>query len=84
MNELNWIEIMGYAASFFIAVSLMMESIIRLRVLNFIGAVLFGTYGLLIDSIPVMLVNYFIALTNIYYLWKLFSNRQISQNINSK
>jgi hypothetical protein len=76
MGQINWIEIMGYAASIFVAVSLMMESILKLRIINFIGSMLFGIYGLLIDSIPVMLVNYFIALTNVYYLWKLFKNNQ--------
>lgn len=76
MNELNWIEVMGYGASVFVAISLMMESIIKLRVLNFIGAMLFGTYGLFIESIPVMVLNYFIGLTNVYYLWKLFKNRK--------
>lgn len=72
MKDLNWIEIMGYAASILIAVSLTMSSIVKLRVINLIGAALFGTYGLLIDSMPVMLVNYFIALTNVYYLWKMY------------
>ena len=72
MNELNWIELMGYTASIVVAVSLMMESIIKLRILNFIGAMLFGTYGLFIESIPVMLLNYFIGLTNVYFLWKTF------------
>lgn len=74
MNELNWIEIMGYAASVFVAVSLMMGSIIKLRILNFIGAILFGTYGFFIESIPVMFLNYFIGLTNIYFLCKIFKN----------
>ncbi len=78
MSELNWIELMGYAASVFVAISLMMESIIKLRVINFIGAIMFGTYGLLIESIPVMLLNYFIGLTNVYFLWKLFKNRKMS------
>ena len=78
MNELNWIELMGYTASVFVAISLMMESIIKLRILNFIGAMLFGTYGLLIESIPVMLLNYFIGLTNVYFLWKLYKTRKIS------
>lgn len=67
---------MGYMASGFVAISLMMESITKLRILNFIGAMLFGTYGLLIEALPVMLLNYFIAMTNVYYLWKLFKNRK--------
>lgn len=71
MEKLNWIEIMGYLASILIAVSLTMSSIVKLRVINLAGALLFGIYGLLIDSMPVALVNFFISFTNIYYLWKM-------------
>ena len=71
MNELNVVEMLGYIASVFIAISIMMESPIKLRVFNFIGAILFGTYGVFIESMPIILVNYFIGATNIYYLWKL-------------
>lgn len=74
MHDINWVEILGYVASILIAISLMMESVRKLRIINFIGAALLGTYGLLIDSMPVMLVNYFIALTNIYYLLKMRKN----------
>lgn len=70
MNEINWIEVIGYVGSVIIAISLTMNSIVKLRVVNMIGALLFGTYGIMIDSIPVVLVNYFIVVTNIYYLWR--------------
>ena len=70
MIELNNVEILGYIASVLIAISITMESVIKLRVINFIGAVLLGTYGIFIGSMPIILVNYFIAVTNVYYLWK--------------
>jgi hypothetical protein len=82
MKEINWVEILGYVASVFIAISITMESVIKLRVINFIGAILFGTYGLFIESMPVIIVNYFIGATNIYYLWKHFkaNKSQIIKN----
>lgn len=71
MNGLNWTEILGYAASIIVAVSLTMHSIVKLRVINLAGSFAFGTYGLLIGAYPVAVLNYFISVTNIYYLWKI-------------
>ena len=61
-------ELIGYGASLLVAISLMMSNIVRLRVINMTGAVLFVIYGLLIDSNPVAAMNAFIVLVNIYYL----------------
>ena len=62
------VELIGYFASFMVAISLVMVSFIKLRVLNLIGAVSFVTYGLLINSIPIVAANAFIVLVNVYHL----------------
>ena len=64
-------EILGYVASIFVAISLMMSSIIKLRVINFVGAVLFSIYGFLIGALPVGVLNGLIAVFNIYHLSRL-------------
>jgi len=69
-------EIIGYIASALVAVSLMMRSILRLRLLNMLGAMAFATYGLLIYAYPVALVNSTIALINIYYLRDIFTKKE--------
>ncbi|MGC9403173.1 YgjV family protein [Vibrio genomosp. F10 str. 9ZC157] len=69
--EMNMVEILGYAASIMVAISLTMKDIVRLRVLNFIGCGLFTAYGLMIDSMPVVITNGFIACVNIYFLVKM-------------
>ena len=61
-------ELLGYMASVFVAVSLMMRSLVKLRVINLVGAVLFTVSGLIIAAYPVAVVNGFIVLVNIYYL----------------
>lgn len=61
-------ELLGYMASVFVAVSLMMRSLVKLRVINLVSAVLFTVYGLIIAAYPVAIVNGFIVLVNIYYL----------------
>ncbi|EJG2020865.1 YgjV family protein [Vibrio parahaemolyticus] len=69
--EMNMVEILGYAASIMVAISLTMKDIVKLRILNFIGCALFTVYGLMIDSWPVVLTNGFIACVNVYFLAKM-------------
>lgn len=69
--EMNVVEILGYAASIMVAISLTMKDIVKLRILNFVGCALFTAYGLMIDSWPVVLTNGFIACVNIYFLAKM-------------
>ncbi|GEM75784.1 YgjV family protein [Vibrio sagamiensis] len=76
--EINAVEILGYAASIMVAISLTMKDIIKLRILNFIGCALFTAYGLMIDSWPVVLTNGFIACVNVYFLAKMRREAQSS------
>lgn len=66
--DMNMVDIMGYAASIMVAISLTMKDIVKLRVLNFIGCSLFVGYGLMIDAWPVVATNAFIACVNVYFL----------------
>lgn len=72
---MNWIDILGYAASVLVAVSLTMSSLARLRALNLVGAALFAAYGWLVDAYPVLAVNGFIAVVNVIYLLKMQPGR---------
>ncbi len=63
-----WTEIIGYAGSILVAVSLMMSSLVRLRWINLIGALAFAVYGWLVGAYPVFAVNGFIVLVNVFYL----------------
>lgn len=69
--HLTLISGIGYAASLMVAVSLAMKKIVSLRVFNFIGCILFVFYGVMIQSWPVVITNGFIAVINIWYLFKI-------------
>lgn len=69
-------ELIGYVASVLVALSLMMRSILRLRIINLVGAACFVVYGLLIQAYPVALVNFVIVLINLYYLYDLFTAKE--------
>jgi hypothetical protein len=70
------LELIGYLASALVAVSLMMRSVLRLRVLNLFGAATFAVYGVLIGAIPVAVVNVLIVLINVYYLRQMLASRE--------
>ena len=64
----HWVEIVGYTGSFLVALSLSMKSISKLRKINLVGASTFAAYGFLVGAYPVLLLNSFIAIVDIYYL----------------
>ncbi len=72
VSILEWI---GYVASAFVLISLSMSSLIKLRWLNLIGAVLFSCYGFLIGSLPVGIMNFLIVCANIYNLHKIYASK---------
>lgn len=65
------IEYVGYLASIFIVISLMMTSIVQLRIINSIGCILFVIYGISVNAYPVAISNFLIVLINLYNLYKL-------------
>ncbi len=69
-------EIVGYVASVLVAVSLMMSSILRLRLINLVGSAAFTVYGVLIHAYPVAVVNFFIVLINLYYLRQMLGTKE--------
>ena len=73
-NILLWL---GYVASAVIALSMTMNSIVKFRWINLVGASAFATYGLLIGAFPVMVLNGFIVSVDIYYLLKIYTKRHL-------
>lgn len=71
MLSANFIEYIGYAASIFIVISLMMTSIVKLRIINSIGCFLFVVYGIYVGAYPVVISNAIIIFINGYNLYKL-------------
>lgn len=67
-----WLEFYGYLGSALIAISLMMGDIRKLRWINLVGAGAFASYGLLIGSWPVAVLNGFIVLIDVVHLWRIY------------
>ena len=68
-------QYIGYIASVVIATSMLMNSIQKLRWINLFGAALFSIYGFIINAFPVAMLNGFIVFIDIYYLIKMYANK---------
>lgn len=79
--EINILEWIGYAASVMIAISITMSSIVKFRILNLIGAVIFSLYGFLIGALPVGFMNLFIVVVDLYFLIQIFTTKEAFETI---
>ena len=66
-----YIELFGYLGSFLVVVSMLMSSVIKLRIINIIGSTISGTYALIIGSFPLALMNICLIIINAYNILKL-------------
>jgi hypothetical protein len=68
---MNWIEGLGYFATVVTLVSMMVKDMVYLRVINSVGCLLWIGYGLMSESIPVLMVNTIILGIHIFKLIEL-------------
>ena len=61
-------ELVGYAASALVVMSLAMTSVVRLRAISLVGSLTFVVYGALIESVPIVATNAAIAVLNVWFL----------------
>ena len=76
MDKALLIELFGYLGSALVVVSMLMASVVKLRVINMIGSVISGTYALIIGSFPLALMNGCLIVINAYNLIKLLKTKQ--------
>ena len=65
------IEAVGYLGSLLVLISFLMTSVMKLRIVNTVGSVIFTIYALIIRSYPTAIMNVFIILINIRFLLKM-------------
>lgn len=70
------IEIFGYLGSALVVVSMLMASVVKLRVINTAGSTISGIYALIIGSFPLALMNFCLIVINVYNLYKLLKTEQ--------
>lgn len=70
------IEILGYVGSFLVVFSMLMSSVVKLRVINTIGSIFSGTYALICGAYPLVLMNACLIIINVYNVYKLLKSEQ--------
>ena len=65
------VEMIGYLGSVLVVVSMLMSSVVKLRVINTIGSGIFAAYALMIHSYPTALMNACLVGINLYNLVRL-------------
>jgi uncharacterized protein with PQ loop repeat len=76
---MNWIEGLGYIATVVTLLSMVVSDVKLLRGINGLGCLLWIGYGILTNSIPVLLVN---TLILIIHIFKLIQMREEEENGN--
>ena len=71
MNSAMALELVGYLGSVLVLISMLMTSVVRLRVINLIGSAVFTAYAILIRSYPTAFLNGCLVGVNIYQLLRL-------------
>ena len=61
---------------FLVLVSFLMTSVMKLRVVNTVGSIIFAIYALIIHSYPTALMNFCLVAINIRFLWKMMHTRK--------
>ena len=65
-------EIIGWIGNFFVVVQFLMSDMKKLRLYGLVGAILWLVVGILIDNLPLIILNIIIIGIQIYHLNKLY------------
>ncbi len=65
------LEAVGYLGSILVIVSMLMTSVVKLRIINLIGSLIFTAYAVLIASYPTAFLNACLVIINVHQLRKL-------------
>jgi len=73
--NIDSVELIGYFGSILVAISFMLRSLLRLRIINLVGALFFTIYGVLLGAYPVSFLNGLIVCIDLYYLIQMWRQK---------
>ena len=76
MDGKTIVELIGYLGSALVVVSMLMTSVVKLRIVNTIGSAIFTGYAFVIGSYPTALMNLFLIGINAYQLFRLLRTQK--------
>ena len=80
---IDTVEWLGYTAMATVLISFLMKSVIKLRLINALGCLLFILYGFMLQPIskPIIITNFAILAINLFHILKQKNNSGKSSNI---
>jgi len=75
MNEIL-IPFFGYAASVFLAISLLVNNALKFRWINILGCFAFIIYGILLNAFPIIVSNVILFIINVFQLIQLYRRKE--------
>ncbi len=74
MDHSLLIELFGYLGSALVVLSMLMSSVLKLRIINTVGSTISAIYALIIRSFPLALMNLCLIVINVYNLVRLLKS----------
>ena len=81
MSTETFIQAMGYFSTVLILISFLMTSVVKLRLFNLIGSIIFVIFAFLTKSYPTAIMNIGLCLINIYFLIRLARSRSLTLHL---
>lgn len=69
------LEIVGYIGSAFVVVSMLMTSVVKLRLINATGSIISIVYAAIVHAYPLAIMNFCLVVINIVNLYKLLHSK---------
>lgn len=70
MSGISLTDWVGYLAMILVISSFVFKDLIKLRIVNLVGAIVFITYGFMLNAWPIIATNLIIIIIQIYHLFK--------------
>lgn len=81
MTAETFIQAMGYFSTVLILISFLMTSVVKLRLFNLIGSIIFVIFAFLTKSYPTAIMNIGLCLINIYFLIRLARSKSLTLHL---
>ncbi len=78
MSSETFIQLLGYFSTLLILISFLMTSVVKLRLLNLVGSIIFVVFAFLTKSYPTAIMNIGLCLINIYFLIRLARTKSLT------
>lgn len=71
-NSNIFIEVFGYIGTALVIISMLMSSMVKLRIINMCGSLISMIYSIIVQAYPVALLNFCLIIVNMTHLIRRF------------